>query len=400
MKNDLPLPAYQNQHLINPENCLRCATCERTCAAGAISHDSNFVIDPEKCTACLECLAACPTGAIDHWRIVPRAAAYTLAEQHGWQRLPQALGIPAALVDPAWTAPRSPRDHARRAPASAPLPQLNRYTVEAPAEVVVRCNQRIVTAADGSDVHHLVFDCGDSGLRLVEGQTIGVIPPGTDAAGQACIPRLYSIASARDGESGTGGDFALTVKRVVRDRDGRAVTGVASNHLCDLPVGATVRLTGPYGGCFLMPDDPAARLLMIATGTGIAPMRAMIRRRLHLGELDGTRAVLFYGGRTPDEMPYHRELAELAPARLTLHAACSRLPGQPRRYVQHALIEQRAQVAELLADPCCHLFLCGRRDMEQEVMACLQRIAGAARLDWATLREDMQHSGRLHIETY
>ena len=60
------------QHLIDPEICIRCNTCEDTCPIKAISHDSrNYVVDASICKACMACIAPCPTGAIDNWRLLP-----------------------------------------------------------------------------------------------------------------------------------------------------------------------------------------------------------------------------------------------------------------------------------------------------------------------------------------
>ena len=77
------------QHLIDPEICIRCNTCEATCPVGAITHDArNYVVDPAKCEFCLACIPPCPTGAIDQWRKVLRIKAYTVAEQFAWDALP------------------------------------------------------------------------------------------------------------------------------------------------------------------------------------------------------------------------------------------------------------------------------------------------------------------------
>ena len=51
--------------------------------------------------------------------------------------------------------------------------------------------------------------------------------------------------------------------------------GVASNYLCDLRVGDKVQVIGPFGASFLMPNHPKSHIVMICTGTGSAPMRAM-----------------------------------------------------------------------------------------------------------------------------
>ena len=79
----------RRQHLIDPETCIRCNTCEETCPVDAITHDGrNYVVDPMKCASCLACIAPCPTGAIDNWRTLPPAEAYPVEEQLGWDALP------------------------------------------------------------------------------------------------------------------------------------------------------------------------------------------------------------------------------------------------------------------------------------------------------------------------
>ena len=81
-----------NQHLIDPEICIRCNTCEATCPVGAITHDSrNYVVIADKCNFCMACVPPCPTGSIDNWRMRPKAAAYTVEEQLSWDDLPAAL---------------------------------------------------------------------------------------------------------------------------------------------------------------------------------------------------------------------------------------------------------------------------------------------------------------------
>lgn len=85
------------QHLIDPEVCIRCNTCEDTCPIDAISHDDrNYVVDPSICNGCNACLPPCPTGSIDNWRTVPKSAAYSVLEQFSWDELPEQQTVDSA----------------------------------------------------------------------------------------------------------------------------------------------------------------------------------------------------------------------------------------------------------------------------------------------------------------
>src|SRR5271167_3244315 len=107
------------QHLIDPEICIRCNTCEATCPVGAITHDErNYVVDAQKCNACLACIAPCPTGSIDNWRTLPRTRLYSVAEQFGWDELPPPVA-PDIPADPDSESSQVPGWGATTAPWSA-----------------------------------------------------------------------------------------------------------------------------------------------------------------------------------------------------------------------------------------------------------------------------------------
>ena len=112
--------APKKQHLIDPEICIRCNTCEETCPVDAVTHDArNYVVDVAKCNGCNECIAPCPTGAIDNWRQVDKARPYTLAEQFGWDSLPAQRELAAFLLRDAPPPALGHCTHRGRARASA-----------------------------------------------------------------------------------------------------------------------------------------------------------------------------------------------------------------------------------------------------------------------------------------
>src|SRR5437016_9868152 len=80
-----PVGELLKQHLIDPEICIRCNTCEETCPVDAVTHDgNNYVVDATICNHCMDCISPCPTGSIDNWRVV--AKPYSLEEQFSWSR--------------------------------------------------------------------------------------------------------------------------------------------------------------------------------------------------------------------------------------------------------------------------------------------------------------------------
>ena len=84
--------AVIKQHLIDPEICIRCNTCEATCPVNAITHDdNNYVVRADICNGCMACISPCPTGSIDNWRTMPVVKAYSIEEQFTWDELPAEL---------------------------------------------------------------------------------------------------------------------------------------------------------------------------------------------------------------------------------------------------------------------------------------------------------------------
>jgi benzoyl-CoA 2,3-epoxidase subunit A len=348
----------------------------------------------------MDCVAPCPTGSIDNWRVV--RTAYAIDDQFSWEELPKQedLGDASPEADQALedevtqllAGAQSGAGGRVSAPASASKPSVNLYRREKPAVATVQGNFRITTAGSDSDIRHIVLSFGSTVFPVLEGQSIGIVPPGTAASGRPHDIRLYSLASARDGEKRNGNNLGLTIKRVTG--------GVGSNYMCDLKVGETVEVTGPFGATFLMPDDANANLIMICTGTGSAPFRAFTERRRRGMQNAPGKAVMFFGARTPEELPYFGALQKVPTNLLEKHLVFSRVKSADKEYVQDRMRTEATTVATLLRDPNTHLYICGLKDMEAGVEEALADIARQHGMDWAALKPAMRLSGRYHVETY
>jgi benzoyl-CoA 2,3-dioxygenase component A len=401
------------QHLIDPEICIRCNTCEEMCPVDAITHNArNYVIKFDACNWCNACIGPCPTGAIDSIRNVLKDAPYSLDDQYSWDSLPEAT--PLDSLTPATGTSEIPAEVQQitlvanaghggpaLAPWSASHPYVNLYTQANPVTATVTGNYRLTAEDTSSEIHHIVLDFGTTPFPVLEGQSLGIIPPGTDANGKPYLLRMYSVASPREGERPGHNNVALTIKRVTEDHEGKPASGLCSNYVCDLKKGDKVQVTGPYGATFLMPNHPGASIMMICTGTGSAPMRAMTeRRRRRMANREGGELMLFFGARTPGELPYFGPLTKLPAEFIDINFAFSRVPGEPKMYVQDRIREKADKVMKMLLDDNCYIYICGLKGMETGVLEAFRDICRANGQEWEQLRPQLLAKARFHIETY
>lgn len=213
------------------------------------------------------------------------------------------------------------------------------------------------------------------------GQSFGVVPPGVDAKGKPHKVRLYSISSPTCGEDGAGNIVATTVKRLFHelDPDHKQYSGVASNHICDLQIGDAIHVTGPNGKRFLLPARPDEHeYVFIATGTGVAPFRGMVRELLGAG---GDRKVtLIMGSPYETDLLYHKDFLALAREheRFRYVTAISResIDGRPREYADGALARVADVVLPGLRSGEALVYVCGIAGMELGVLRTLTSMLG------------------------
>jgi CDP-4-dehydro-6-deoxyglucose reductase len=122
--------------------------------------------------------------------------------------------------------------------------------------------------------------------------------------------------------------------------------------------GAQVEVTAPFGPGFPIEAADGRHVVMVATGSGITPLRALLHDLLERrGDL--RKVKLFYGQRTPDSFPYSGEFPGWRDAGLDLHLVCSRADTSwvgERGYVQDSLKRELAHHA-ISADSVA--YLCG-----------------------------------------
>lgn len=234
---------------------------------------------------------------------------------------------------------------------------------------------RIVTAETSPNfVRHVTFDVGGTPLegRLKAGQSFGIIPPGTSETGKGHKLRLYSVSSPSMGENGEGRWVSTLVKRVIDEHvdSHRLFLGVCSNFLCDMQEGETVAMTGPSGKRFLLPVNPDEyNYVFFATGTGIAPFRAMVMDLL--SDNVSSRVHLIVGVPYRTDYMYHdlftgpaRELAGFR-YRPVVSREARRLDGF-KRYVHHEIAEDE-ELLETLHQPNTLIYVCGIKNMEYAI---------------------------------
>jgi ferredoxin--NADP+ reductase len=264
-------------------------------------------------------------------------------------------------------------------------------------------SQRITPRNSPEDVRRLRFTI-DAGFDGRVGQCVRVRAPGQ--FGQLWHERLYSIADLEPID-GRNKAFELLVRRchVIDDFNGERYDGVASNHLCDLPLGGQIKFIGPVGHPFPIPEDRSAGLVFIGMGTGIAPFRGLARRIYDdKGGWDGP-VRLFFGARSGLELLYQNdENGDLGlyydQPTFKAIAALSPRPhlGAPPALDQ-ALREHAAEVRSLLEDGKSHFYIAGPEGLLPVVDKALAEAAGSAEA-WAALRAKLKSAGRWHEALY
>ncbi|MBD3826668.1 MAG: sulfite reductase flavoprotein subunit alpha [Stenotrophomonas sp.] len=206
-----------------------------------------------------------------------------------------------------------------------------------------------------------------------------------------CLPRAYSIASA-----GGQTQVALCVREVRYTRRGRERRGAGTGTL--LQGTGSVRVYCRANPGFRLPDDPECPLLLIGTGTGIAPLMGLVQE-MAAGGRRREICLVFGEKRRADDFLYRAQLLAWQQAgHLTALLTAFSRDGQAKYYVQDAIGDHAAPIAAWL-DRGAHLYLCGnRRHLEAAVRGAIDGVVAATGSPHGW--EALAAQGRLHCELY
>jgi ferredoxin-NADP reductase len=213
-------------------------------------------------------------------------------------------------------------------------------------------------------VRHLVFRRTDGAdFEFVPGQFIQVHFHYEDGKP---TKRSYSVATVPSRPGAPVRDIEIAVSYVA----GGAATAI----FAALKEGEQIQASGPYGRFCLMEKDQNRRYLLVATGTGVTPYRAMLPELERLLADRGIEVVLLFGARNAQELLYGEEFEAFAASHpgFRFVPCFSRQPRTPARaddrqgYVQHVLPEFRPDSAGDIA------YLCGNPDMVDACFALLK----------------------------
>ena len=279
--------------------------------------------------------------------------------------------------------------------------KLEEYDTTTRFQARVVASERITPPRSEEEVRELVLEVECADFPFFPGQSIGVLAPGAPDFGKKEHFRLYSVADLL--ESGPAGlpRIKIAVRRCsyIDDYSGERYPGVASNYLCDLTPGAEVALAGPFGLAFPVPDDHNANLILIGSGTGIAPFRALVKH-IYRDIRDWRGLVwLLYGAKSGLELLYMNEEKDdfaqyYDEATFRAFQALSPRPNWSDPIAWDQAIEERGEeLWDLLENPKTYVYVAGLEKSIAGLDHLLARLAGSKEA-WERRKAELAAGGR------
>ena len=271
-------------------------------------------------------------------------------------------------------------------------------------EAVVQSSNRI-TPESTDEVRQIVLRINEPAFYFLEGQNIGVLVPGPHPFGNKTHHRYYTIANARGDDSGV--ELELLVRRCfyIDEVSGEEYPGIASHALCDAQPGARITLTGPYRSPFRIPADKSSNLLMLGTGTGIAPFRAFLRRIYEEQKGWSGKVRLYFGARNGTDLLYMNDLNnDLAnyynqETFQAIQALSKGVLSDEADALRYGLEDHAAEVWDLVCSPKTHVYLAGMKKIADAFEASLAKLAGSEE-QWQAIKQSLIEDRRWSELTY
>ena len=268
------------------------------------------------------------------------------------------------------------------------------------SEAVITESVRITEPAR-DEVRRIRLSIDDPAFRFSVGQTIGVVVTGPHPMGNRFHTRRYSIASGHRVGEGDRIELELLVRRCfyVDEVSGERYPGIASNFLCDAAEGQRVTITGPYRSPFRVPVDNRSNILMIGTGTGVAPFRGFVQEiyrqrgewlgqvRLYYGAISGLD--LLYRNDADDDLSNYYDEQTFAAFR----ALISKPLSSESDALALALQDTAQQVWDLMQEPNTHVYLAGLGKVAETFDEVMEQAAMSPKA-WRETRDWMRSQGR------
>lgn len=285
-----------------------------------------------------------------------------------------------------------------------------------PVKAIVLGRTSLIDDDAPGDIQHIVLKLPE-GFHYVEGQSLSVIPPGLTDKGKKQKPRLYSIASTRYGDLLDGNTVSLCVRRAeyydpVTGIIDDTKAGICSKFLCSSNPGDEFNVAGPIGKTMILPRDSTKDIIMVATGTGIAPFRSFLHRlfieQTIARQMYTGNAWLILGVPTSGGLLYRPEFdsmlrqSQSSLNNLKIDYAISRemtnVDGG-KLYVQDVLKENSKELFDKLESGAV-IYFCGLKGMMPGILDALEDVCTKQGIDWSTTLKKYQSNHQWHVEVY
>jgi ferredoxin--NADP+ reductase len=271
-------------------------------------------------------------------------------------------------------------------------------------QAVVVSSDRITPEGTGEEVRELMLDVERPDFPFQIGQSIGVVVPGPAEFGKQHHFRLYSVADLPERAESGRPRIKIAVRRCsyIDPYSGEEFAGVASNYLCDLAPGDSVLMTGPFGIVFEVPDELDANLILIGSGTGIAPFRAFVKHIYRdVPDFRG-RVWLFYGAQSGLEMLYMNDEKNdftqyYDEETFQAFKALSARPGWSDAIAWDTALQERGEeLWAMLSDAKTYVYVAGLEKMLGELDAVFATLAGSPE-KWSRRKAELM-AGRRWVQ--